>query len=79
MELPAQAIRCSLQGVFPPSEPASFKGRKIAKKDDQYPQEIFSFMPRYEGKRAVAIFEHWNAGSVGHSPKTAELLAGVIL
>jgi len=49
------------------------------KKDDQYPQQIFTFMPRYEGKRAVAIFEHWNAGSVGHSPKTAELLAGVIL
>jgi len=55
LELPAQAVRCSLKGVAPPRNGNTFS------------QQIFDFMAsRYNGKEAVAFFDSWQVGQVGN-------------
>jgi len=59
MELEAQAVRCSLLGVYPPRNPNTF--------DDKFPSEIFDIMPtKYDEKEAVAFFDHLLVGEVGN-------------
>jgi len=76
LELPAQAVRCTLDGVCPPS---TFRLNNGVENLSSYPEEIFYFMARYDGKLAVAVFEHWNAGSVGGTTEAPELQARVVL
>ena len=74
MELPAQAVLCRLQGVFPPRNPDGSFG-------SAFPQTTLDFMRRYDEKPAAAYFHEWNAGQVGSFAKPAlrELQACVIL
>lgn len=74
MELPAQAVRCRLQGVFPPRNPDGSFG-------SEFPQTALDFMRRFDGKPAAAYFHEWSAGQVGYFAKPAlrELQASVIL
>ena len=60
MDLPAQAIRCSLNGVFRPRNPDGSLGLV-------YPEETFEFMRRFRHKPAVAFFSKWLAGQVGRT------------
>lgn len=73
MELPAQAIRCSLRGVSPP------KNAKGA----TFPQQIYNYMAsRFNGKEAAAFFDQWQEGHVGtqgDSSTSRELIAFVVL
>jgi len=59
MDLPAQAVRCSLDGVFRPRNPDGSQG-------SMYPEETLEFMRRFRHKPAVAFFSKWLAGQVGH-------------
>jgi len=59
MDLPAQAIRCNLEGVCPPMNPDGSRGWK-------YNQETFEFMRSFRRKPAIAFFSEWVAGQVGH-------------
>jgi len=70
MELPAQAVRCTLDGVSPPNSTG---------KDNRFPEEIFYMMEKYTGKVAVALFNHWDAGKVGKLAKSRELKARTVL
>ena len=74
MELPAQAVRCRLQGVFPPRNPdGSF--------ENAFSQTTLDFMHQFDGKPVAAYFHEWNAGQVGYFAKPAlrELQACVML
>ena len=53
-ELPTQSVWCTLHGVIPP-------GRNIL---PNYPKAISEFFRCYEGKTAVAVFEHWIGSNV---------------
>ena len=71
MERPAQAVRCTLDGVCPPNSTG---------KDNRFiPEEMFYMMEKYNGKVAVALFKHWNAGKVGQLSKSRELKARTVL
>ena len=74
MELPAQAVRCRLQGVFPPRNPDGSFG-------STFPHTALNFMHQFDGKQVAAYFHEWNAGRVGYFAKPAlrELQVGVIL
>ena len=74
MELPAQAVRCRLQGVFPPRKPDGSFG-------NEFPQTALDFMHQLDGKEVAAYFHEWNAGQVGYFAKPAlrPLQVGVIL
>jgi len=77
MDLPAQAIRCVLDGVFPLHSESA--GRLI---NTRYPREMYHFIRNYNGKPAVAFFKHWKAGEVGcvtRFPCLCELTACVVL
>lgn len=73
MELPAQAVRCSLRGVSPP----------MNAKNGLFPQGIFNYMSsRFNGKGAAAFFYQWQEGQVGNqgdSPNSRELIAYSVL
>ncbi len=70
MELPVQAVRCTLDGVCPSNSTG---------KGDRYPEEMFYSMEKYDGKVTVALFNHWNAGKVGQVTKSRELKVRTIL
>ena len=70
MELPVQAVRCTLDGVLPPNSTG---------KGNRYPEEMFYMMEKHNGKVAVALFNHWNAGKVGQLAKSRELKASTVL
>jgi len=80
MELPAQAIRCVLDGVFLPSTTGSF-GNKISndKRDASYLQS--QFLGKYIGKPAVAFFTFWQGHEVGFVNRLSnrELTARAVL
>ena len=63
LETPAQAIRCSLHGVFP----VSHLGGSVRSGVESFPIDLHLFMAQYEAKPAVAIFIDWQAGQVGNS------------
>jgi len=60
LDLPAQAIRCSLDGVFRPRNTDGSQGLV-------YSEETFEFMRRFCRKPAVAFFSKWLAGQVGRT------------
>jgi len=70
MELPAQSVRCTLDGVCPPNSTG---------KGNRYPEEMFYSMEKYDGKVAVALFIRWNAGKLGQLAKSRELKARSVL
>ena len=70
MELPIQAVRCTLDGVCPPNSTG---------KDNRFPEEMFYSLEKYDGKVAVALFNHWNAGKVGQLAKSRELKSRTVL
>lgn len=74
MDLPAQAIRCSLDGVFRPKNPDG-SHRFV------YPEETFDFMCRFRRMPAIAFFSEWLVGQVGHisGKPSFEFMAQVIL
>ena len=58
MEIEAQAVRCTLMGVYPTRSPSV---------NEKFPREIFDVMPtKYDEKEAVAFFDQWLAGEVGN-------------
>ncbi len=71
MDLPAQAVRCSLLGVSPPDFNES--GR--------FPNTIYEFMDQFTEKPAVAIFCYWRAVEMHYLEKTAspELECQIVL
>ena len=74
MELPAQAVRCTLDGVCPPNKIGLRENS--AGKVNGYPEVKFYSMEEYNGKVAV---NHWNAGKVGQLAKSRELKSHVVL
>ncbi len=81
MELPAQAVKGQLHGVFPPFKPGGSYS-KNQHREFKYPKEIYQFMrSNFEEKDAVAIFVNWRAGPVGHIAikSTPEMVATVTL
>lgn len=77
MDLPAQAIRCSLDGVYPPENSDGSRGSK-------YPQETYEFIRRFRLKSSakyIAFFSEWLVGQVGHTSEKPyfEFMARVIL
>ena len=78
MELPAQAIRCHLHAVQP--------GKNLIGNWNKHLKEMFQFMRRYDGQRAVASVATWSGSDVGFVlypnstiPLTTELKAFAIL
>ena len=66
MELPAQAVKTQLFGVFPPFKSGGSYG-KSQYQENEYPREIHQHIRKnFEDKEAVAFFTNWRAGPVGH-------------
>ena len=81
MELPAQAIRCVLDGVLLlPSTTGSFSNNiSHNKRDASYLQS--QFLGKYIGKPAVAFFTFWQGHEVGFVNRLShrELTARAVL
>ena len=73
MDLPPQAVRCSLLGVSPPDFDEFPPGR--------FPNTIYEFMDQFREKPAVAIFCYWRAGEIHYFDKAAspELECKIVL
>jgi len=65
MDLPAQAIRCLLDNVFPLISLGKKTNRYIPHDDNVVVKKIRQFMYRYKGVSAVSIFTMWESGQVG--------------
>ena len=65
MELPAQAVRCLLDNVFPLNRPDRKSNRYIPHDDNVIVKKMRHFMNRYKDVTAVSIFTMWQAGQVG--------------
>ena len=79
MELRVQAVKCSLLGVLHPSA-MNADGCRIV--SDEFPLQVSHFMSKYNGKEAVAFFNHWLACEEGDSCDSGsprELLAFAVL
>ena len=63
-----QAVKCCLRGIYPTSS----KDADGRWKRDKFPLQLLQMMPKYNGKDAVAFFDHWIAsghpGNIASNP-----------